>query len=91
MVFQTVTCRKFSCVIDLRHKVWFVRGDLRKAVVQNKDRKIIGWYIYLGTRHAISEVVQIGPESHPANIFLDHPFCGVWKRGLIGLQCWNLN
>ena len=49
-------------------------GDLRKAVVRDKDRKPIGWYIYYVSPGAVGEVVQIGCESSSVEKVLDNLF-----------------
>jgi hypothetical protein len=63
-----------------------VFGDLRKAIVRDKDLKIIGWYIYSLARHGVGEVFQIGAQSASVSVVLDHLFHDAWKHGLIGLQ-----
>ena len=60
-------------------------GGLRKAVVRDKDRKPIGWYIYYAPPGSIGEVLQIGAESASVGKVLDHLFCDAWERGLAGL------
>ena len=63
-----------------------VFGDLRKALVRDKDRKIIGWYIYSVSPGAVGEVFQIGAESPSIGIVLDHLFYDAWKHGLVGIH-----
>jgi hypothetical protein len=63
-----------------------VFGDLRKALVRNKDQKIIGWYIYSIAHGGVGEVFQIGAQSTSISAVLDHMFSDAWKHGLIGLQ-----
>jgi hypothetical protein len=63
-----------------------VFGDIRKALVRNKDQKIIGWYIYSAVRGGVGEVLQIGAQSMSISVVLDHLFHDAWKHGLIGLQ-----
>jgi hypothetical protein len=63
-----------------------VFGDLRKALVRDKDGKIIGWYIYSIAPGAVGEVFQVGAESPSIGIVLDHLFYDAWKHGLVGLH-----
>jgi hypothetical protein len=63
-----------------------VFGDLRKAVVRDQDKKIIGWYIYSLAQGGVGEVLQIGAESASIGVVLDHLFHDAWKHGLIGLH-----
>jgi hypothetical protein len=63
-----------------------VYGDLRKCLVRDKDRKIIGWYIYSGGRGEVGEVLQIGAESPSIGVVLDHLFYDAWQLGLIALH-----
>lgn len=63
-----------------------VFGDLRKALVRDKDGKIIGWYIYSIAPGAVGEVFQIGAESPSTGIVLDHLFYDAWKHGLAGIH-----
>lgn len=63
-----------------------VFGELRKRSVRNKDRKIIGWYIYTVAPGAVGEVLQIGSESPSIGIVLDHLFYDAWKHGLVGIH-----
>jgi hypothetical protein len=63
-----------------------VFGDLHKALVREKDGKIIGWYVYSIAPGAVGEVFQIGAESRSIGIVLDHLFYDAWKRGLVGIH-----
>jgi hypothetical protein len=63
-----------------------VFGELRKVLVRDKDRKIIGWYIYYVAPGAVGEVIQIGSESFAVNSVLHHLFHDAWKSGLTGLH-----
>jgi hypothetical protein len=63
-----------------------VFGDLRKALVRDKDGKILGWYIYSIARGGIGEVFQIGGTSTSIGTVLDHLFYDAWKHGLIGIH-----
>jgi hypothetical protein len=66
-----------------RRKVF---GTLRKALVRDKNKKIVGWYIYALRPGGMGDVLQIGTESPSAGVVLDHMFHDAWKNGLIGLQ-----
>jgi hypothetical protein len=63
-----------------------VFGSLRKALVRNKNGKIIGWYIYSLPERGVGEVFQIGAESASVGTVLDHLFFDAWQHGLLGLQ-----
>ena len=63
-----------------------VFGELRKRLVRDQDRKIIGWYIYSVAPGAVGEVYQIGAESPSIGIVLDHLFHDAWKQGLVGIH-----
>lgn len=63
-----------------------VLGAVRKIVVRDASRKIIGWYIYCESPGGIGEVLQVGADSPSVNKVLDHLFYDAWKRGLIGLH-----
>ncbi len=62
-----------------------VFGDLRKGLVRNEEKRIVGWYIY-SLASSVGEVLQIGAESAAVGSVLDHLFHDASKRGLIGLQ-----
>lgn len=61
-------------------------GDLRSAVVLDKKRKAIGWYIYYAAPGSVGEVLQIGADSNSFGKVLDHLFYDAWEHGLIGLH-----
>jgi len=63
-----------------------VFGDLRKALVRDKDGKIVGWYIYSLAPGAVGEVLQLGAASPSMGIVLDHLFYDAWKHGLVGIH-----
>lgn len=63
-----------------------VFGNLRKAVVRDKDRKIVGWYIYSVTKGGVGQVLQIGAQSSSVGVVLDHLFGDAGTHGLIGLE-----
>lgn len=63
-----------------------VFGPVRKALVRNKEKKAVGWYIYSLSPSGIGEVFQIGSESTSVGLVLDHLFHDAWKRGLLGLH-----
>jgi hypothetical protein len=63
-----------------------VFGELRKRLVRDQDRKIIGWYIYSVAPGAVGEVYQIGAESQSTGIVLEHLFYDAWKQGLVGIH-----
>lgn len=63
-----------------------VFGELRKAKVLDKDRGVVGWYIYSRVSGGIGEVLQFGADSAYIGKVLDHLFYDAWKHGLIGLH-----
>jgi hypothetical protein len=63
-----------------------VFGELRKRLLRDQDRKIIGWYIYSVAPGAVGEVYQIGAESQSTGIVLEHLFYDAWKQGLVGIH-----
>jgi hypothetical protein len=63
------------------------RGHLRKVVLRDKERKIIGWYIYYLTEGGVGEVVQVGAAMNSSiNAVLDHLSYDAWIRGAIALH-----
>ena len=62
------------------------RGQLRKVALRNKERKLIGWYVYYIRRGGIGEVVQIGANSYSRSIVLDHLFYDARRHGAIALH-----
>lgn len=60
--------------------------EVRKVVVRNKDRKVLGWYMYYVDRGEVGEVLQVGAETGSMSKVLDHLFYDAWKHGLIGLH-----
>jgi hypothetical protein len=63
-----------------------VFGELRKVLIRDKDRKILGWYIYYVAPGAVGEVIQIGAEGYAVSSVLHHLFHDAWKNGLTGLH-----
>lgn len=63
-----------------------VFGDLRKALVRDKDGKIVGWYIYAVVPGGVGEVLQLGAISSSMSMVLDHLFFDAWKRKLVGIH-----
>jgi hypothetical protein len=61
-------------------------GDIRKIVVRNREKKILGWYVYCKNPGKVGEVLQIGGDSSSINKVLDHLFYDAWDCGLIGLH-----
>jgi hypothetical protein len=60
--------------------------DLRKMVLRDEAGKIVGWYIYYGTRGGFSGVAQVGGEKKRIKEILDHLFYDAWSYGAIALQ-----
>jgi hypothetical protein len=63
-----------------------VHGDLRKVVLRDDRRKIVGWYIYYLKPSAVGEVVQIGGSRLFTRDILEHLFYDGWSHGLVGLH-----
>jgi hypothetical protein len=63
-----------------------VFGDLRKALVRDKEGKIVGWYIYSIPPDRVGEVLQLGATSPSISTVLDHLFYDAWKNGLVGIH-----
>jgi hypothetical protein len=63
-----------------------VFGDLRKALVRDKEGKIAGWYIYAVVPGGIGEVLQLGATSSSMGTVLDHLFFDAWEHDLIGIH-----
>jgi hypothetical protein len=63
-----------------------VFGDLRKALVRDKDGKIVGWYVYSIAPGAVGEVLQLGAASSAMGVVLDHLFYDAWKHELVGIH-----
>jgi hypothetical protein len=61
-------------------------GDLRKVVLRDDSRKILGWYIYYQKPGAVGEVVQIGGARQFTKDILDHLFYDAWSHGVIALH-----
>ena len=66
-----------------RRKVF---GDVRKALVRDKEGRTLGWYIYSIAPGSVGEVLQLGATSPSAGIVLDHLFYDAWKNGLVGIH-----
>jgi hypothetical protein len=63
-----------------------VFGNLRKALVRDKDGAILGWYVYHLSSTGLGDVLQIGAHSRSVGVVLDHLFLDAWKRGAVGLH-----
>jgi hypothetical protein len=59
---------------------------LRKVVLRDDRKKIVGWYVYYLNPGAVGEVVQIGGERQFTKIILDHLFFDAWNHGMIALH-----
>jgi len=62
------------------------RGVLRKVVVRDDSKKIVGWYIYYMQRGSVGEVVQIGGEPRFTRDILSHLFYDAWAQGVVALH-----
>jgi len=61
-------------------------GGLRKVILRDERKTIVGWYIYCIRGSGIGEVVQIGAAQQSATEILDHLFNDAWKHGAIALH-----
>jgi hypothetical protein len=61
-------------------------GALQKIAVYNRDRKIIGWYLYQLTADGLGEVLQIGAEPNSMAMVLGHLFHHAWRQGATALS-----
>jgi len=62
------------------------RGTLRKVLVRDTSRTIVGWYIYYVKPGAVGEVVQIGGDPKSTKEVLRHLFNDAMENGVIGLH-----
>lgn len=60
-------------------------GKFQKILLRDKDKNILGWYIYNLKRKGRSEVIQIAARKDSINTILDHLFYNAWKSGSIEL------
>jgi hypothetical protein len=79
---------------DLRSLNWLLsymerrkaHGDLRKVVLRDASRKVLGWYMYYQKPGAVGEVVQIGGARQLTKDILDHLFYDAWSHGVVALH-----
>jgi hypothetical protein len=62
------------------------RGSLRKVLLRDGAKKIVGWYIYYVKPGAVGEVVQIGGDEKQTKEILDHLFWDACEHGVVGLH-----
>lgn len=62
------------------------RGDLRKLVIRNSKREIIGWYLYYLNPGGASNVVQLVAKKSSINEVLDHLFYDAWSQGSVAVS-----
>lgn len=62
------------------------RGSLRKVLLRDDAKNIVGWYIYYVKPGAVGQVVQIGGDSKATKDILDHLFWDALERGVVGLH-----
>lgn len=62
------------------------RGSLRKVLLRDDSKTIVGWYIYYVKPGAVGQVVQIGGDSKCTKDILDHLFWDALERGVVGLH-----
>ena len=61
-------------------------GELRKVLLRDASKKIVGWYIYGLSRRLGGEVLQIGTDGGHVGEVLDHLFHDARLHGLLGLH-----
>jgi hypothetical protein len=61
-------------------------GKLRKLVLLDSRRDLVGWYIYFVKRAGVGEVVQIGGRPKFIGQILDHLFGDAWEHGTVALH-----
>lgn len=61
-------------------------GDVHKVALRNKERKVIGCYIYCMRDDGIAEVVQICGKDRGIGSVIDHLFHDAWAHGAIGVH-----
>jgi hypothetical protein len=62
------------------------RGSLRRVLLRDDAKNIVGWYIYCVKPGAVGQVVQIGGDSKATKDILDHLFGDAFERGVVGLH-----
>src|SRR5215469_2535482 len=62
------------------------RGSLRKVLLRDDSKNIVGWYIYYVKPGAVGQVVQIGGDSKSTKDVLDHLFWDAFGHGVVGLH-----
>jgi len=61
------------------------RGTLRKTVVRDANKAIIGWYLYYVAPGEISTVAQIGARPGSYGKVFAHMFYHAWRRGAVAI------
>jgi len=61
-------------------------GSVRKVLLRNPEKKIIGWYVYCLKPGGVGEVVQVGTAHSSFAVVLDHLFYDAWSHGAIALH-----
>jgi hypothetical protein len=61
-------------------------GKLRKVLLRNKERKVVGWYLYYLRKGGVGEVVQIGATHSSIDAVLGHLSYDAWTHGAIALN-----
>ena len=62
------------------------RGSLRRVLLRDDSKQIVGWYIYYVKPGAVGQVVQIGGDSKATKDILDHLFWDALQHGVVGLH-----
>lgn len=60
-------------------------GLLRKVLVRGDTGEIAGWYLYVGKRGGVGEVLQVGAREDRIGIVLDHLFSQAWLDGMVAV------
>jgi predicted N-acetyltransferase YhbS len=62
------------------------RGTLRKVLVRNGRREIVGWYLYYLSPGRVGEVVQLVADRGWTHEVLDHLLYDAWRGGAVGVS-----
>ncbi len=61
-------------------------GKLRKALVRNDGREIVGWYMYYLNPNGVSQVLQLVATKNSIRCVLDQLFFHAWRSGSVAVS-----
>jgi hypothetical protein len=61
-------------------------GELRKLLLTDTQRNVVGWYVYFVKRGGVAEVAQIGARRKSMGQVLDHLFLDAWNCGALAVH-----